>query len=613
MKLHTRFVWFIILASFLISIAQQSPDALFKDGLRLYQQGKFTEAKNAFYSYLQQAPKGKYLTAAKLMLARSYYKMGDYRSVEIIARNFFQRHPSSTYVDDMQMLLGNTFFKEKQYRQAVATWYLVVQNSPDSRLKEKAQYYIYQTAYFFLSEKDLNALQQQYRSDFFKELATITRARQLIKDRQLSQAQQLLQQLSSSGKNPFVRQQARQLLKGLAVSGPGKQHILFIKSYTEQTRDISDAMEQGMRFALMEQQRQGKGRNIDLVSVPVNPSVLTVLREARQQVTQTNPLAIIAPLEDDPDAALGLLSHYERIPLIIPASPLAGFTELSDYAFQLNPDVEIKGEFLGTYATTTLNLKRLAVLAPVSEYGEGFVHSFVEAVQANGGTVETTQWYYPDTQDFSRQLKAIRRTSLWVFFRDSMQTANPEITEEELKPLYSEWLDKKFSTERFGTKVDSTQIPATGIDGVLIITTPDLIPLMASQFAYVNIQTTLLGNEGWNDPEALKKNRDYLPNLYYITAAYYNPEDSGFRLFINRYRSRMGETPGFFHMLGYDMMNWLLQNVSPGIQPQMLKSRLEKSAPYQGILENIHFKHKPRVNSELHILNFRSGVLMRIQ
>ncbi len=613
MKLYTRFGWIILLISVLTAFAQQSPDALFKEGLHLYQQGKFVEAKNAFYSYLQLKTKSKYLTAAKLMLARCYYKLGDYSSVEIIARNFFQRHAKSSYLDDMQMLLANTFFKERKYQEAVATWYQVVQNSPDPRLQEKARYYIYQTAYFFLSEQDLESLQKQFHGNFLKELATITQARQLLQENQLSKAQQLLEQLTRKGQDSFIRQQARQLLQGLAISGPGKQHILLFKSATEQTREISNALEQGMRFALLEQQRKGKGRNLDLIAIPVNPSVLTVLREARQQVKQTNPLAIIGPLEDDPDAALGLLSHYERIPLIIPASPLVGFTEISQYTFQLNPDVEIKGAFLGRYATQTLNLKRLAILAPVSEYGEGFVHSFVEAVQANGGTVETTQWYYPDTQDFSRQLKAIRRTALWVFFRDSVQAENPAVTEEALKSHYQDWLDKKFSTERFGTKVDSTQIPATGIDGVLLIISPDMIPLIASQFAYVNIQTTILGNEGWNDPEALKKNRDYLPNLYYITAAYYNPEESDFRLFINRYRSQMGQTPDFFHMLGYDIMNWLLQNTAPGIQPQMLKSRLEKSPPYRGILENIQFRQKPRVNSELHILNFRSGVLMRIQ
>ncbi len=597
----------------LVLLAQQSPKTIFEQGLHYYQNGNFEQAKNAFYSYLQQAPKGPQVTAAKLMLAKSFYKLGDYTSVEIIAKNFFKRHPRSAYLDDMQFLLGNTFFKQKKYSRAVELWYLVVQNSRDPRLKEKATYYIYQTAYFFLSPAELNELKRKYHSPFFSDLEAITRARLYIKENQLQRAREALTAYLKSGKHRFFLEQARQLLKGLNVSGPGKQHILFVKSMAEQTKALSDAMENGMRFALMEHASLNNNANVDLISVPVMPQVLNVLQETRTQLAQTPPLAIIGPLEDDPDAALSLLSHYEQLPLIIPASPLVGFTDISEYAFQLNPDVEIKGEFLGNYATTQLNLKRLAILAPVSDYGEGFVHSFVEAVQANGGTVETTQWYYPETQDFSRQLKAIRRTAFWVFFRDSVQAAQPDITEEELKPMYREWMEQKFSSERFGTKVDSTQIPATGIDGILIIATPDLIPLLASQFAYVNIQTTLLGNEGWNDPETLKKNRDYLPNLYFITAAYYNPDDSEFRLFINRYRSRMKVTPGFFHMLGYDIMNWLLREVQPGMQPQTLARRLEKAKKYQGILENIQFTKKPRVNSALHILNFQGGVLMRVQ
>ncbi len=610
--IYRKFMIVLLLTIPVILFAQQ-PQQLFQQGLQYYRQGEYEQAKTRFYRYLQQAPHGKYLTAAKLMLAKTYYKLGDFSSVEIIAQNFFKRHPQSTYLDDIQLLLGNTYFKQKQYVAAVEKWYLVVQNSRDSRLKEKAEYYIYQTAFYFLSTKELEQLHKKYHASFFKDLTTITRARWLIKKDQIGQARSMLEQLLQTTHNPYFRQQAQKLLQGLQVTGPGKQHILFIKSATEQTKALSNAMENGMRFALFEYARKHRQVNVDLISVPVNPQVLTVLKETHQQLEQTSPLAIIGPLEDDPDAALGLLAHYEKIPFIIPASPLSGFTEISDYTFQLNPDVEIKGEFLGTFATTQLHLKRLAILAPVSDYGEGFVHSFVEAVQANGGTVETTQWYYPDAQDFSRQLKAIRRTALWVFFRDSVLSENPELTEENLKPMYQEWLDKKFSTEKFGTKVDSTQIPATGIDGVLIITTPDLIPLMASQFAYVNIQTTLLGNEGWNDPETLKKNRDYLPNLYFTTAAYYDPQDSDFRLFINRYRSRMKETPGFFHLLGYDIMSWLLRSIKPGSQAQTLKRNLERAPRYQGILENIQFTQKPRVNSQLHILNFQHGMLMRVQ
>ena len=122
----------------LVLLAQQSPKTIFEQGLHYYQNGNFEQAKNAFYSYLQQAPKGPQVTAAKLMLAKSFYKLGDYTSVEIIAKNFFKRHPRSAYLDDMQFLLGNTFFKQKKYSRAVELWYLVVQNSRDPRLKEKA-------------------------------------------------------------------------------------------------------------------------------------------------------------------------------------------------------------------------------------------------------------------------------------------------------------------------------------------------------------------------------------------------------------------------------------------------------------------------------------------
>jgi ABC-type branched-subunit amino acid transport system substrate-binding protein len=172
------------------------------------------------------------------------------------------------------------------------------------------------------------------------------------------------------------------------------------------------------------------------------------------------------------------------------------------------------------------------------------------------------------------------------------------------------FLEKKFEDIEYGQ--DSTQVPATGIDGILVLTTPQYISYMASQFAFHNIDCTILGNEGWNDPDQLQKFKQYIDGLVYVTSRYYDKNSWNYKEFMNRYRLQMHDTPELFHLLGYDMMKWILQNYRSGMTPDELKEKLEKAQLYQGILENIQFSDKPRVNDSLKVMKFSLGQLVRL-
>jgi len=604
-------LWIFIFTS--IAFTQPSEDALFQQGLSAYQKKDYARAQTLFFKQLQSFPRGRLVTAGKLMLAKSYYKLGDYNAVTILCRDFFKRYPESQYLDDMHHLLGNTHFRQGKYVPAIEEWFWVVENGTDVRLKKIAARYIYQTASRYLSEPELQTLQRRYRSGVLNGLLTLLEARQLLEQGRRDRAVELLNKFLQEQPNHIYADQARLLLQFQQKPVSGNPTIVYLKSIFPDEEPVSEAIELGMRYALQEFKERKKAGGVDFVSIPVGESVLNTLQAAQQGVSNNNTLALVGPLDTDQCAAVALFSHYEQIPYVVPTSAAVGFTEISEFAFQLNPDAETKGRFLGNYATREMGLKTLAILAPVSEYGESFVHSFIEAVQANQAEVVTTQWYYEDTQDFTRQFRAIRKKGFFVFYRDSIRQVDSTLSDEAIQKGFREWMDEKFSAKKFGAKVDSTQIPSTGIDGLLIITSPDLIPIIASQFAFHNIQCTLLGNEGWNHLEALQKNKDYLPDLVFISAAYYDPQSWEYRQFVTRFRSRMKTTPELFHMLGYDLMTWMLEKYRPAITRQEFASRLTNPGKYQGIVENIEFREKPRINSHLFVLRFKLGQLLKVK
>jgi hypothetical protein len=59
-------------------------------------------------------------------------------------------------------------------------------------------------------------------------------------------------------------------------------------------------------------------------------------------------------------------------------------------------------------------------------------------------------------------------------------------------------------------------------------------------------------------------------------------------------------------------MKWILQNYQTGMSPYDLSKKLEDAKPYQGIVENINFSNKPRVNNELKVIKFSFGQFVQM-
>ncbi len=609
-----RIVISMLFITFTINLFAQneSEQQLFNQGVNAYQNGKYRVAERSFFRILQEYPRGRLTTATRLMLAKSYYKLNDFAKTEVICKYFFNKHPESDYLDDMHHLLGNTMYKLGKYQSAISEWAWVLENGDDNRLKRTDAEYIYQTMDHFLTQSDIEQLRNKFPGAEFQGLVTIALAKKMMEEGETELARSRLRTFLGEQPDHIYADEARRLLGSPGAVRGFQNSILYLKPAEGPNEAIAGEIEQGMKYALIEYQQSNPNERLTLRTKAIETNVTDALTVTNQQLVGSNPFCIVGPIDDDQCAALSLLSKYEQRPFVIPLSSQAGLTRLSPYAFQLNPDVRTKGRFLGKYATEQ-GFKRIATLAPANSYGEDFVQSFTEEVQAGGGEVVSVQWFYETTEDFSAQFQAIRRKGFYITFRDSVMAEDSTIAEEALKKKFREYMDKKFEPRRPGLQVDSTDVPSTGIDALLIvIPSSGFIQFVASQFAFNNIQTTLLGNEGWNDIEELQKYKQHIEGLIYITAGYYDPNSTDYRLFMNRFRSEMNTTPEKFHLLGYDIMRWILSNYQPGISPQKLKSNLENTNAYKGIIENIQFTSTPRVNSKLTLLKLNLGQLIKL-
>jgi ABC-type branched-subunit amino acid transport system substrate-binding protein len=613
MKLKARVLFTVLMMGFwVLGMAQSNSEkALFDKGLQFYKAGEYKAASEIFLSGIQQFPEGQLTTSFRYMLARTYYKMNDFTRTAIVAQNFFGKHPQSSYIDDMHHLLGNAYYKQGEYEAAIDEWQWVMEHSKDPRLKQMTGEYIFKTLDRFLSISQIEKLRKSYQNDFFDGVAKITIARKLLADGNTDRANMLLSSLLKASPNHPFAENARELLGAVNAGKDKPLAFLFLQDTAPDYKEISQSIALGMQYALNEYKLRNPASNIQLKIFGISPSVFNAVSTFKEALVSTVPLAVVSPVNFDQTAAVAALSGYESVPFVATLSSQTGLADLNKYVFQINPDARTKGQFLGSYASKSMGLKRLAILAPANEYGEHFVQSFVETAQSEGASVESIQWYYENSEDFNAQLRAIWRKGVYLAFQDSLFEAQPEADTRTIQKEYQLFLERKFKPRRPGFPVDSLKVPATGIDGLLVVaSSPSLIPYLAPQVAYNNIRTTLLGNEGWNDPQQLRKYKDLLEGLTFISAGYFDTESTNYRLFTNQFRSKMQTTPERFHLLGYDIMKWLLLNYSPGLDRDSYRDHLERTNGYQGIMQSIQFGHKPRVNNKLSVLKLNYGQII---
>lgn len=604
----------LILFFLIVSVMAQSEDRqLFNKGVEFYRQQKYPDAQRTFFMILKNYSDSPLQTTTRLMLAKSYYKLEDYPSALLVIEDFIGKYPESEYLDDIYFLRGNIYYRQQNYSEAVDDWQWIIYHGQDSRLKKTAGDDVFHTLELFLNEKQISALSRKYPDEMFTGLVEIVQAKKLINAGEVEQGEFRLEKFLETYPYHFYAGVASEILRGRKGASLSSNTILILKSRQEETRKISDAIAKGFLYAAYEFSQRDKQKTVTVDTISAANTILETIEMTMEFLAKKQPLAVVGPVGSDENTTLALLSRYEYFPFISPFSSQQGLAAISPYAFQINPDAEIKGRFLAEYAVKELGLKTFATLAPVDEYGMSMIKGFEEAVVENNGEMVEKQWYYEDTNDFTRQFKIIRHKGFYLTFRDSMLTVDSTLSEEVLQENFKKYLTETLFSDEGRREIDSTQVSSAGIDALFIATYPEYIPYIAPQFAFQNIQTQLLGNEGWNNSEILAQQRVYLDGLIYMTAGYFDTESWNYKAFISRFRQQMQETPELYHLLGYDIGKWMISQYEPGINRGAYRDKLAKGGLYQGMLENIQFGVRPRVNSQLNIIKFYRGQILKIK
>lgn len=588
---------------------------LFDQGVEHYNAGRYYSALDIFRRLKNHPPEqSPQLTASTLMCMKVYAQIGRYDEVKRIAREFLENFSDSAYLPDVYLTLGDVYLKQGYYVAALESYLDARAVSDGASAAATIDDRIIAITTGFVGTEKLSALLATEINPSSRSILALGLANALIYDSKRDEAALALfrldlSQLPAAYHEHFERLRSETYEKrgksktiGLILSASGmdeKRGLSFLAGVHEATRDI---------------QRQ---RNVAIATevIDMEGNALSGVHALELLSVNHNVLAIIGPWENAASLAVAAAGKDGTTPLLFPTSDLSGLSSVGATVYQMNADLDLQGRYAARYAIQTLSAETVAVLAPSDRLGKELADSFLRQADELGAEIVSVEWYSGIPVDLSPQLSALRDEA----FR--LEARKPKPMEGE---IVLDTADNTFdissvdffadeATEAAATEqVDSSEIILSSVDAVYLPIHAGDINYVASQFSSYGLETQLLGNVNWYDPDEL--NQDMIgPNLegMIILTDYVHPQEQPMAdrsweiasAFENREDVRMA-------LLGYDLASFLASHLESVDSRPTLRMALDAAAPYRGLSKYFASSpHHPRVNASLHVLRYGSNRL----
>jgi ABC-type branched-subunit amino acid transport system substrate-binding protein len=562
----------------------------FKKALILYKAGEYVSALKLFYDLAASRDLHQRTTAALLMSGKCLYQLDRFNEALPYYDKLITTFPQSSYVDDAYFARARAYYQLQQFFNAAKDFLWIADWSQQPALAAQSAALAAKIIRAKLSLAETRDLLAAANGEHSAATTIIELARKEIADGAPEKAEALLKDFKRRYDSKKYQSTLEQLQKDIQLSLARSVKMGVILPLTGFYAEEGQAILRGIKFA----KQRSNSASIHLVVGDSESNMIKAIHELRRLLEVEKVSAIIGELESEITAGIGALASREGTPVLAPAASENDVAAVGATVFQLNSNLERKGEALAQYAFEILGLRTFATLAPADEYGQQMTNSFTSKIDQLGGRIIAQGWYYGNPEDLGRQFKAIREAA---FAFDSTDVAAL----------------LKAAGEK-GQNLDERDIPVQSIDGVFFPIYADHIKYVAPQFALNNIRAQILGGEYWDNLEALQapQVQRYVDGVVFVSDYFPDEQNSKFRDFRAEFRLQMKRTPERWEAFGYDAFNLLAEIVKSGAKSsQQIGAALNELSAYEGVKGKIAFKGNNRVNKEVNFLQFLNGRIIK--
>jgi branched-chain amino acid transport system substrate-binding protein len=258
-------------------------------------------------------------------------------------------------------------------------------------------------------------------------------------------------------------------------------------------------------------------------------------------INQDKVLAIIGSQSSKCSNAGAPIAETAMIPQITPWSTNPNVTKGRKFVFRACFIDPFQGKVVAQFATGKLQAKTAAVVYDVaSDYNKGIAEVFRDEFTRMGGKIVGYETYNTKDTDFSAQLTKVKG-------------ANPDVL----------FLPNYFNE----------------------------VPLQIQQARKLGLTATVLGGDGWDNPELVKLGGIVMNGTYFSN--HYSPDlDSPVaKSFIAKYQARFNAVPDAAAALTYDSAQLLFKAIAAAgkADPRAIRDALATTRGFQGVTGSINY------------------------
>ncbi len=581
-------------------------EKVFGTGLAAYKQGRFDEALNHLRQ-LAEFPINQRSSAGQFLVGKAMYRLGRFAEAIDAALVLQRRFPTSRYLPNARLLIGDSFFNSKHYSEAASQYGRLLATQAPLGIQAQAAERL--AAMYWngqLKKQEQTRLRQAVGAGRLREALFFGRARwyqRLGWQEEAAQAMQTYRDSVVSGIfAPIAAVWGSDLTAYSPRVGSESPRLGLLLPLTGPDRRIGEELRDGVQLANREAGSPFElvvdDTGVDYGNLPIatdhsddiseSPaSGLLRVAYGAQRLLDQGVVAIVGPLRSRSSVVAATVTARAGVPLLVPLAQQSGLDSLGHSVFQLSTVSKTQARLLGEYATLVLGLEHLAIISPLSDYGWDFAHEFTRIAERNGGQIAHSDWYVPEkTTDFRYVFEEIRKAGF------ALRPPPPdtlEVVEEEIE------VEEELTADMF---IDT-------IDGVVVVVENFAdAKTIAPQVHFHRLQTQVLGNDAWWDPEAIRQmrpgERKNFDGVIFVSVR--QAESAAEQSFVSNFRKQFRRDP-HYAAAGYDATRLLIDGWEQGHRdPAALIEWLATVRFYQGASGTISLSPDVRSNSALTLL-----------
>ncbi len=600
-------VYLVAAPGFSTAAAQTGdPQSMFEQSLILYRNGDFEQSRTVLTNLANRGNRHPHLTKTYLLLSAVYEKLGDLTQAQHYARQLLRQFPSSRFAGEALFALARYYYAEEKYVESLSYLLSLIDRNPTSRLSDLSLEIGTKMVADGLYEEGLASLVAERTSPLGKNVLFFWLARQSYGLGRTAEGEIWLQKMQTTGLHPKLQELVRALKTKPANAWLYPVRIGVILPLSGEEAENGTDFLRGLALALEDQPQK--------IKLIIRDSGSSIKRSIRmmKELLESRVSLIIGELEGDRTSALAALAAERKVLYLAPVASDNGISEIGTRVFQMSSDLETRGAAIARYVYKTMGLRTFATLAPADEYGQAMTDAFSNAVDRLGGTMVAQQWYYPGTQDLSRQFASIRESALHFSPRDSLAVAMYQdslaVAARENQPDYD------YSHNTYRTMVQDREVAIKSIDGFFMPIYAEDISLLGPQFALANVQAIPLGGDDWLHNEALRNQRRYLDGAVFCAGTYAPETKMDYIQFRNLFRERTAASPGPLALSGYDIMQLILHAIRAGNRSDTeIASYLSQLKQFSALGTTFSFVNHNRVNAGVVLLQYKDGIVVPLE